>query len=150
MGYWHVMTVYRVGSCLDFHTRFFMNNELMAKEIEINPMGVASTFSTTEYISVELACDGYIMNWHCQMKWLKHDVHCNWVKSVNGGRELAIIWQTGEVGTMALFSGGENGLHVCQIELRLFYAIFESKWFVNGSTDIFAMQRVDTVITVTA
>jgi hypothetical protein len=49
-----------------------VRDQLVTKEIKINPLLRATPLGATQNSAVETARFGKIVNRHCQMKWLQH------------------------------------------------------------------------------
>jgi hypothetical protein len=46
-----------------------VGDDLVAVEIEIDPIGGGTAFGTAEQIAVESARGGDVVNWKCKVKW---------------------------------------------------------------------------------
>lgn len=70
VGYRNIVTIHRVVVYLRLRIagRFVMGNDLMAKEIEINPFVSTSTFTTPQQINIKTTCLGNISNRKGEMK----------------------------------------------------------------------------------
>src|SRR5690606_1638901 len=68
MGDWHILSINRIGHRTRSHIFVQMCDNLMTKQVEINPGAAASTFFTSEQAAIELARRRQVVNRESQME----------------------------------------------------------------------------------
>ncbi|MNV85709.1 hypothetical protein D3C71_1796840 [compost metagenome] len=67
---WHIVAIYRVAKRMFLvgHLGMFVDDQLMAIEVEVDPLGCGTSFFKVEHLAVELASRGNIVNRNGEME----------------------------------------------------------------------------------